>query len=700
MSGSIGADRIQKSAVERTVDWFKENVLQHFEGYKSAVISGSFNSNKSKKDYGDVDLVVQVDAQDLKEVRKQFQDYIESLPDNITVPFKAGKHKGEKSQLYGTVVTCQVPIQGFEGLTVQVDCNFALTEKEQEFQKNFLDLPAEKQALLMGLVRVILMEEEPDKIFKRLHITKLPDLEANQEFEFVLSSQGLTLRKVTLEDFKEVDRKDIWRSKDWSNVEALLRGYGINQDFDGLLGEISSKLKKARSKRRLLGIVQSTINVSEGEKGTAKGDVKERAIEKAEDKLAVGIVQDVEPKNVVALYAGGFKPAHRGHFSNAEKLAKRADRLIIFIGPKVREGVPITAEQAKQVWEVYSKYLNIPVEIRVSKESPVSDIYKIIGDKDYRDLKFIIGVNDTKDDKRKFEYLTKNKSEYPNTDLVTLPLVTTVDDEKLSASTLRQSIDLLKRGNWIPKDLDRDDARKVLDILLKPLSQEIVKEETERVITSTLMNIKEGSSGTHIMPTTVISSENREKLGKLYDVLEQNYGDQFDIRFNQSFIQIKVKWPGEIENGRNGFDYEMSQAQQFAEGQEPELGDPDKAYWVRHMAGLIEFLKNKNLKLDPLPEIILKRVPQSQGLLDKTGSYDKNNNVIEIYTAGRHPRDIMRSAIHELYHVHQAHNGQISNISTEQVTKDENLRNIEGECFRESNLLFREWLESLGDYQK
>lgn len=697
MSGSIHADRIQKSAVEKTVDWFKENVLQNFEGYKSAVISGSFNSNKSKKDYGDIDLVVQVDGKDLKDIRKSFQDYLKSLPDNITVPFKGGKHKGEKSQLYGTTVTCQIPIQGFEGLTVQVDCNFALTEKEQEFQKNFLDLPAEKQALLMGLTRVILMEEDPEKIFKRLHITKLPKLEANQEFEFVLSSQGLTLRRVTLEDFKETDREDIWRSRDWSNVESLLRGYGINQDFDELLGEISTKLKKARSKRRMLGIIQSTVNVSDGEKNTPKGDAKERALEKAADKLTVGIAEDVEPKNVVALYAGGFKPPHKGHFSNAEKLAKKADRLIIFIGPKVREGVPITADQAKDIWNIYSKYLNLPVEIRISQESPVSDIYKIIGNADLKDTKFLIGINNTKDDKRKYEYLTKNKDKYLNAELEVLPLVTTAEDEKLSASTLRQSMDVLKKGNWLPKELDRDDARKVLDLLLKPLNKEIVKETTEKAITTTLMNIREGSSGTHIMPTSVISSENREKLAKLYEKLEAEYGDYFSINFNQSFIQIKVKWPGDLQYGRNGFDYEMSQAQQFTEGQEPDAGlqEPDKAYWVRHMAGLIEFMRKKGLKLDPLPEIILKKQNQDLGLLDKTGSYDKDSNVIEIYTNGRHVKDCLRSLAHELVHSEQNREGKLVNYKGDQISEDQNLLKLEEEATLKGYTLFREYTETL-----
>lgn len=691
MSGSIKADRIQKSAVEKTVDWFKETILQGFEGYRSAIITGSYNSNKSKKDYGDIDLVIQVDGKDLTEIRKRFQDYIKSLPDNLAIPFKGGKNKGKKVQQYGQVVICQIPIQGFEGLTVQVDCNFALSEKEQEFQKNYLDQPAEKLALIRGLVSVILQEEDPIKLFKKLHITKVPKLESNQAFEFHLSHKGLTLRKVTYEDFQEKDSEDVWKSRDWSDVETLLRGYDINQDFDGLLGEISSKLKKARSKRKMLATVQDMIKIPDSEKGTAKGDRKERALEKAEDKFAVGIAQDVEPKNVIALYGGGFKPVHRGYFSSAEKLTKKADRLIIFISPKVREGVPVTADQAKDIWQIYSKYYNIPVEVRVSQESPVQDILKLVNDEDHNDTNFIIGVDKTKEDKEAYQEL----KEKPN---VTLEVLPTEDDSNLVASTLRQSVDIIKKGNWIPKVLDRDDARKVLDILLKPLQQEIVKEATEKAITGVLMNIKEGSTGgTHIMPTSVISSENREKLAKFYEKLQADYGDYFDINFNQSFIQIKVKWPGELQYGRNGFDYEMSQAQQFSEGQKPDAGlqEPDKAYWVRHMAGLVEFARKKGLKVDPLPEIILKKAEQDGSLLDKTGSYDKDNKVIELYTSGRHFKDIGRSFMHELVHHAQNLEGRLVGYKGDQISEDQNLLKLEEEATLKGYTLFREYTESL-----
>jgi len=57
MSGSIGADRIQRSAVQSTVDFFEKKVLSKSPGYKSSKITGSYNTGV-KKDHGDVDLAV------------------------------------------------------------------------------------------------------------------------------------------------------------------------------------------------------------------------------------------------------------------------------------------------------------------------------------------------------------------------------------------------------------------------------------------------------------------------------------------------------------------------------------------------------------------------------------------------------------------------------------------------------------------
>ena len=378
MSGSIGADRIPRSAVQNTVDKYIEKVLSGFDGFRSAKITGSYNTGQ-KKDHGDIDLAVHIEAgdRDIKTVKKELMSYLESNPD--TIAFRSGRNKGKKAQMYGTVVTCQFPIVGFEGLAVQIDNMVVLSEKDQEYQKNFLDADAAKQGLEMGLVRVILQEENPEQVFKRMGIKKLPELDKNQEFEFVLSSSGLSLRKVTLQDFKETAREEIWRTNDWQDVVKLLKNYDLSQDFDHLLGQVKEKVQSPRSRRRIVGIMKSTINVGVGEKGTPKGDAKERAIQAASDGLGVLEENGREDKGIIGLYGGGFKPPHKEHYEVLKKLLSKVDRVIIFIGSGNRSGIPINQDQSEQIWKIYIAASGWTDRVEIRKVgSPVGEIYKVI----------------------------------------------------------------------------------------------------------------------------------------------------------------------------------------------------------------------------------------------------------------------------------------------------------------------------------
>ena len=71
----------------------------------------------------------------------------------------------------------------------------------------------------------------------------------------------------------------------------------------------------------------------------------------------------------------------------------------------------------------------------------------------------------TEEEMKKFAYFVKNKDKYPKVQLVKLPLVTTDEDEKFSASTLRSDTDFLEGGSWLP-DISESDKQKILDILV------------------------------------------------------------------------------------------------------------------------------------------------------------------------------------------------------------------------------------------
>jgi hypothetical protein len=389
MSGSIGANRIPRDAVETTLKTYINKVLKNFPGFKSAKISGSYNTS-IKPDHGDIDLVINIegDEQDRKKLKQNFSSYISSLPDDITIPFSSGRYVGKKAAGTGDIVIVQFPIEGYPDLNVQIDNMIVASEQESDYRKSFLDLPAEKQGLLVGLAKAILLEEDPIGIFKRLGITNIPQLDKNQEFEFNLSNKGLTLRLVTLGDnFKELSRNEIWTTFNWSNVLKLFQNYKLDGTWEELLSDINSKIKNPRSKNRIKGVFKSLVVINSGEYGTPKGDNKLKAIsivdKLLENMLFKGLVKELispllenEIKETIALYPGKFKPPHKGHFEVAKQLLDKADKVEILISPVPVEG--INADQSKAVWELYNKLLDNKLDIKITPESPIKYVFDII----------------------------------------------------------------------------------------------------------------------------------------------------------------------------------------------------------------------------------------------------------------------------------------------------------------------------------
>lgn len=282
MSGSIGGSRIKRESVQSTFNNYVNEVLKGFPGFVKAEITGSYNAG-IKNDHGDLDLVILVRGFDLKLVKKNFRNYINSISDRMPV-FSKGNHIGEVSQMYGSIVTCGWWIDKGDDW-VQVDNIIVLSEQDMEFQKEFLNLDAPKQALLMGLIRVILNKIDIYSLFDK---TTLGKKNEDQEYEFVLSSSGLSLRLITLnEDCKELDRKEIWRTTDWNLVKTLTRSLiNLNDPYEQILSDIYSMFHNDdRSCRRIVGIMKSMIKVGPGEVGTPKGFGKENAIMMAEKML-------------------------------------------------------------------------------------------------------------------------------------------------------------------------------------------------------------------------------------------------------------------------------------------------------------------------------------------------------------------------------------------------------------------------------
>lgn len=78
----------------------------------------------------------------------------------------------------------------------------------------------------------------------------------------------------------------------------------------------------------------------------------------------------------IALYPGAFKPPHKGHFDVVKKLLEIADKVIILISSKPRDG--FTAEESVKVWDLYKHMLNGDVEVKIVEGSPVKEVYNTV----------------------------------------------------------------------------------------------------------------------------------------------------------------------------------------------------------------------------------------------------------------------------------------------------------------------------------
>ena len=112
---------------------------------------------------------------------------------------------------------------------------------------------------------------------------------------------------------------------------------------------------------------------------------------------------------------------------------------------------------------------------------------------------------------------------------------------------------------------------------------------------------------------------------------------------------------------------------------------------------LTKHMIKKGYKIEPLPglKIIDDDVDNSQDFFGKTAYYEPNEQMIVLYTQGRHPKDIVRSYAHEMIHHIQNLEDRLGNITTTNTAEDDHLDGIEREAYEEGNIAFRNWTDSL-----
>lgn len=120
--------------------------------------------------------------------------------------------------------------------------------------------------------------------------------------------------------------------------------------------------------------------------------------------------------------------------------------------------------------------------------------------------------------------------------------------------------------------------------------------------------------------------------------------------------------------------------------------------YTPYMRSIMEYMATKGMNVEPFPKINLREdLIESSWVFGKTAYYNPNDKEVTIYTAGRHPKDILRSLAHEMIHHKQNLEGRIGadNIQTTNVHEDTYLQELEREAYLEGNMCFREWTDSI-----
>ena len=170
--------------------------------------------------------------------------------------------------------------------------------------------------------------------------------------------------------------------------------------------------------------------------------------------------EDMETKSErVALLPGGFKPPTKGHFNALQYLLDDADRGVVFIGGKERSG--ITPIQSEQIWNVYTKYFDKPVEV-VYVPNPVRAVYDFADEN--LDKTLFVGAGEKDEDIKRYSYFIKNTEKYPFVNIVKIPM----QEEGISGSETRDIIqqDLDDAVDYFVPDIvsieDREQIKSIL----------------------------------------------------------------------------------------------------------------------------------------------------------------------------------------------------------------------------------------------
>ena len=393
-------------------------------------------------------------------------------------------------------------------------------------------------------------------------------------------------------------------------------------------------------------------------------------------------------KATIALFPGAFKPPHKGHLEVVEQLLQKADQVVILVSPKTRDGV--TADESVEIWDLYKTILDGSVEIKISEESPIKEVYNVV--KDNPDTNFILAAGKGEVDR------FKSALQFPNVKVFDAGIA----GEGVNATGLRTAL-AGKNSNEVEKFIPAGiDVQDFLIVLEKPLAEInhqttddtftalVAREESEIERTADVFNIPlEDLKYAFIAGSMVILSDD------IWSKLENS--DSYEVTSLNDAIKAAKgygkNWKPTLDAIKNGTIIDPPMILNYDQNRyylvggntrlmfykalniEPKvllatIDLPDeRAFYLTEgrlnesqTATIGEFIKYsiKNLELQTPPSNLTLSYDNNKAKEKRSfGYFDPSSKKIWVYVKNRNMADILRTLAHELVHRKQEEDGRL-----------------------------------------
>lgn len=436
----------------------------------------------------------------------------------------------------------------------------------------------------------------------------------------------------------------------------------------------------------------------------------------------------------IALYPGAFKPPHKGHFDVVQKLLETADKVIILVSSKPRDG--FTAEESVEVWNLYKHTLDGDVEIKVVEGSPVKEVYDTVEENPDTDYIAAFG-------KGEFSRY-KSIEKYHNVKIFDAGTI-----DGIHATDLRQIIadkNVNRLDMYLPQGISYIDF---LDIFKKKQMQEVFskewwlenlqlnesppinfeRDEYEDYVNQNRDKIEKAAAvfnfpiddmvfaftaGDEVVLTddewSKLQNTKSYKIKSLEDAISHSLKLGINPKQYIDFIKAKKELPlplvlnyGQDKYYLVGGEVILSlyralgiiptvlqgtiniQTKTLPEPMNEDVDDKDKTYSL-----ISEFIKfsAKELSLKQLPSGITVSYDTDKAKNNKSmGHFNPENSKVWLYVKDRTPADYLRTLAHELVHRKQAEDNRLDADSGKTGS------DIEDEANAEAGVLLRKFGE-------